>query len=106
MGMVNEPVPVAGFALNFSSIPRIAPPPRGKFTAGKGGGSEVFEDGFAASECWRALIGVAMRFAFELNVGQTKSHTNACNTFGFVVVGEGKDADSKFSTWYGRLLKI
>jgi hypothetical protein len=27
MGIVIEPVPVAGFAANFSPMPRIAPPP-------------------------------------------------------------------------------
>ena len=29
-----EPVPIAGFAVNFSLIPRIAPPPCGRFTPG------------------------------------------------------------------------
>jgi hypothetical protein len=30
MGTVMEPVPVTGLAVNFSPIPRIAPPPLGK----------------------------------------------------------------------------
>jgi hypothetical protein len=36
MGTDNEPVPVTGFAANFSPIPRIAPPPVGKLRAGSG----------------------------------------------------------------------
>jgi hypothetical protein len=34
MGTVIEPVPVTGFAANFSPIPRIAPPPLGRVIAG------------------------------------------------------------------------
>ena len=34
MGTVIEPVPVTGLAANFSPIPRIAPPPLGRFIAG------------------------------------------------------------------------
>src|SRR5215211_2027808 len=34
-GIVIEPVPVAGFAANFSPIPLIAPPPLGSDIAGK-----------------------------------------------------------------------
>jgi hypothetical protein len=34
MGIVIEPVPVTGLAANFSPIPRIAPPPLGRETAG------------------------------------------------------------------------
>jgi hypothetical protein len=32
MGTESVPVPVTGFAANFSSIPRIAPPPLGRET--------------------------------------------------------------------------
>jgi hypothetical protein len=34
MGTVIDPVPVTGFAENFSPIPRIAPPPFGKERVG------------------------------------------------------------------------
>jgi hypothetical protein len=34
MGMLSEPVPVTGFAANYSPIPRMAPPPLGKDMAG------------------------------------------------------------------------
>ena len=34
MGIVIDPVPVTGFAANFSPIPRIAPPPLGIMMAG------------------------------------------------------------------------
>jgi hypothetical protein len=34
IGTVIEPVPVTGFAANFSPIPRIAPPPLGNETEG------------------------------------------------------------------------
>src|SRR6266851_6732988 len=32
--MLSEPVPVTGLAENFSSTPRIAPPPLGRFICG------------------------------------------------------------------------
>src|SRR5215204_5616206 len=35
IGTVREPVPVTGFAANFSPIPRMAPPPFGRDMAGK-----------------------------------------------------------------------
>src|SRR5690349_14776734 len=34
MGTLNEPVPVAGLAANFSPMPRIAPPPLGRDNEG------------------------------------------------------------------------
>jgi hypothetical protein len=34
IGTLSEPVPVTGFAANFSPIPRIAPPPFGSVIAG------------------------------------------------------------------------
>jgi hypothetical protein len=34
MGTDKEAVPVAGFTVNFSSMPRIAPPPLGRVIAG------------------------------------------------------------------------
>jgi hypothetical protein len=34
MGTLTEPVPVTGFAANFSPIPRIAPPPLGRLSCG------------------------------------------------------------------------
>ncbi len=34
MGTVIEPVPVTRFAVNFSPIPRIVPPPFGRFIVG------------------------------------------------------------------------
>lgn len=34
IGTLIVPLPVTGFALNFSPIPRIAPPPLGKLTCG------------------------------------------------------------------------
>jgi hypothetical protein len=34
IGMLIEPVPVTGFAANFSPMPLIAPPPLGSDTAG------------------------------------------------------------------------
>src|SRR6266849_6102102 len=35
IGTVREPVPVTGFAANFSPIPRIAPPPFGREIGGR-----------------------------------------------------------------------
>jgi hypothetical protein len=34
MGTLIEPVPVTGFAANFSPMPRMAPPPLGSSTVG------------------------------------------------------------------------
>jgi hypothetical protein len=34
MGTLSEPVPVTGFAVNFSPMPRIAPPPLGSVRVG------------------------------------------------------------------------
>src|SRR6478736_3481011 len=34
MGMVNDAVPVTGFAANFSPMPRTAPPPLGRVICG------------------------------------------------------------------------
>src|SRR5260370_21310187 len=52
MGTVIEPVPVTGFAANFSPIPWMAPPPFGRDNAGGDAGlrSPGFEDaGWAPS---------------------------------------------------------
>src|SRR6266568_507651 len=38
MGIVSDPVPVAGFVENFSPMPRIAPPPFGSDSVGKSAG--------------------------------------------------------------------
>lgn len=45
-GTDNEPVPVTGFAENFSPIPRIAPPPLGNEIAG-GVAVELVDEPFA-----------------------------------------------------------
>lgn len=41
-----EPVPVMGFAANFSPMPRMAPPPLGKEIEG----AETWNDSFAGAE--------------------------------------------------------
>lgn len=42
MGTVIEPVPVTGFAANFSPMPRMAPPPLGRFMDGAETANESF----------------------------------------------------------------
>lgn len=47
MGTVSEPVPVTGFALNFSPMPRIAPPPLGSVIAGAVNSDDAGPDVFS-----------------------------------------------------------
>ena len=44
IGTVIEPVPVTGFAANFSPMPRIAPPPLGREILGAANGVPSFGD--------------------------------------------------------------
>ena len=43
MGTVIDPVPVAAFAVNFSPIPRTAPPPLGRLICGAENGDSGVE---------------------------------------------------------------
>ena len=56
-----EPVPLTGFAANFSPIPRIAPPPLGKRK--RGWGDLVLWR--AVDLIWFPLLGCALRSDFS-----------------------------------------
>ena len=61
MGTETDPDPVAVLTLNFSPMPRMAPPPLGRWIAGSGPGSLFSMGDAGAVEAEVAGIGVSGR---------------------------------------------
>ena len=76
MGTVRELVPVAGFAANFSPIPRIAPPPFGRDMAGK---FDRLVYGLSRSEVVPAVLAPEGPALFLSNAVCVKLHLNTLN---------------------------
>src|SRR5258708_4495008 len=76
MGMVIEPVPVTGFAANFSPIPWMAPPPLGRDKVGGAAGPRPhgFEDaGWAPS--WGRREVSSMNYAVRRRMRSNSSQS-------------------------------
>ena len=59
MGTLSEPVPVTGLAVNFSSMPRMAPPPLGRLICGATNGEAAAVEALPADRS--AVVLSAMR---------------------------------------------
>jgi hypothetical protein len=51
IGTLRDPIPVTGFAVNFSPIPRIAPPPLGNDIEGSFGWFSLDSESFGLFSC-------------------------------------------------------
>jgi len=72
IGTVNEPVPITGLAVNFSPIPRIAPPPFGKEMDGGAVNPEPLDCDVPGDDRWSVSLGVSCIEALPLSVVRMK----------------------------------